>query len=767
MTWRNKTYCYFMYVCGSTTPGCNGVNETHYGHGLVATSDDGVHFEDTSAFNAEYQGVGWFKCMIHKVKDVDGKPMFVMDHGTSGAVTGPDSPNAKLPNDRGCPAGTSQCLRFLKSSDAVTWEYMYTLHPDSRWYKADKGGVSKGRWDHAYIQEDEKRGGYIAFPVATPAAPRPPAPGILRSSDGLNWTVEEPVVTDWSPKDPKSGVPVPITPAGFEIGGVERMPNGRYYMIGGGGPYGFGYSMFTLVSESTDVAGPYAPDPGAYRLSGQSKTMMSKSFNQALAAWARNYDTYPAAGSALISQYMVMPKTADIPAGQKSLAGGGHVWLLPFRKPVLDADGHMRLQHWEGNERMKGERIAGVAPTLTVTVTDPPDAPGPNPNANPNANTSEGRANAIGAGGRIKGTDISAAFIAGSEEWNHIQGVVVSGTLHIPPASTLSTTSAGAGASASATRSSTSSSSSSSSGSSVYSVGVAVQTTTTSVGCGGKQPCDAGPDIGYDRGGNDEHCFSVNDTYTAADCAAACEADPVCQAWTLISKPKTTPKPGPQPQPKQRRQHGRRQGTALGAATDVGAASGSSGMLPCQKGKPLTVPYCTLKAPFPSELIRPVPQATTGVATRALSNLRNRTSQATTAMLMDIVTAGSGSGSGSGSGGESGNSTRVWQAPGDAGEPKTLRDVSGPFGCGPNGKLCLPATTVTVKAGAELPFLLYARHGTLELYAGSPPMLVQTTVYGKYPQARGAVGFAVGGGSSGAQLEISGIEAWALNLAVH
>jgi hypothetical protein len=208
MTWNNKSYCYFMYVCGSTTTGCNSTNETHYGHGLVAASDDGVHFEDHSAFNAEYPGVVWDKCMIHKVKDVDGKPMFVMDHGTSGAVKGPDSPSANLPNDRGCPAGSSQCLRFLKSTDAVTWEYMYTLHPDIRWYKSDKG-VSKGRWDHAYIQEDTKRGGFIAFPVATPAAPRPPAPGILRSPDGLNWTVEEPVVTDWTSKG--------VTPAGFEV----------------------------------------------------------------------------------------------------------------------------------------------------------------------------------------------------------------------------------------------------------------------------------------------------------------------------------------------------------------------------------------------------------------------------------------------------------------------------------------------------------------------------------------------------------------------
>jgi hypothetical protein len=386
MTWEGKTYCYFMYVCGTGTPGC-ATNETHYGHGLVAVASDGVHFETHSAFNAEGGNVGWFKCMIHKVKDVGGKPMFVMDHGTSGAVTGPDDPKTPLPNDHGCPAGTSQCLRFLKSTDALNWEYMYTLHPDPKWYK-NTNGVSKGRWDHAYIQEDTgPTGGFIAFPVATPIGS--PAPGQLRSRDGLNWTVEAPTVVGFGD----------VVPTSFEIGGVERMENGRYYMIGGGsGPpkAGNSYSMWTLRSNGSEVAGPYAPDPQAYRLSGQDKGATAN-FGQALAAWSRNYDTYPK--GALISQYllritfrvckksrfyptagaqngattqfesqradilvyrsryMVMPHTEDCGA-QKSLAGGGHVWLLPLRQPRVDEAGHLRLGHWSGNDALKGDPIA-------------------------------------------------------------------------------------------------------------------------------------------------------------------------------------------------------------------------------------------------------------------------------------------------------------------------------------------------------------------------------------------------------------------------
>lgn len=527
------------------------MNETHYGHGLVATSIDGVHFEEHSAFNAEVGGVVWDKCMIHKVHDVDGKPMFVMDHGTAGPV--PDSPGARLPNDRGCPKGTKQCLRFLKSTDALNWEYMYTLHPDTRWYHSTGNPpVSDGRWDHAYIQEDLQRGGFIGFPVATPAPPHPPAPGILRSSDGLNWTVHEPVLTQWEA--------AAVDPAGFEIGGVERMPNGRYYMIGGGEAYGYGYSMFTLISNSTDVAGPYAPDPNAYRLSGQSKTMMAKSFNQALAAWSRNYDTYPKPGSALISQYMVMPHTPDIPMDQKSLAGGGHVWLLPFRQPILDEDDHLRLAHWDGNSKMKGDKIA-----IDDTITCSKDSD--------------------------SGLNIAVAFIEGSESWDHLTGVVISGLISVP----------GAGAT---------------------SVGVVVNTSAPQSRCE-QPPCDIGP-----------------------------QPD---QEWRA------------------------------------------------------------------------------------------------TAMLMDVEVSP-----------ESGNSTRVWEL--SAGN-KALKDLSGPFECGTAAEktTCLPATSVTVAPGQQFPFLLYCRHGTLELYAGEPLMLVQTSVYGIYPQARGRVGLAFEA-AMGTTLKASSLEAWKLDL---
>ena len=199
-----------------------------------------------------------------------------------------------------------------------------------------------------------------------------------------------------------------VVPTSFEIGGVEKMENGRYYMIGGGqGPPAAhnSYSMWTLRSEGDDVAGPYAPDPDAYRLSGQDRGA-TKNLGQALAAWSRNYDMYPQ--GALISQYMVMPHTPDVPAAQKSLGGGGHVWLLPLRQPRVDAGGHLRLGYWSGNDAINGHPLTLASASLAPT----------------------------GGSGHSAGPGVATAFIEGSEDWDHAKGIVLSGSLTAPTTGT-------------------------------------------------------------------------------------------------------------------------------------------------------------------------------------------------------------------------------------------------------------------------------------------------------------------------------------------
>ena len=241
------------------------------GHGLVAVANDGVHFESHSAFNAEYGDVGWFKPQAARIRDVNGYS-FVMNHGTSGDVTGPDDPAKSLPYSQGCPSGTSQCLRFLKSKDALHWKYMYTSHPNISLGYAAKGQVSTSRWDDAYMTEDTSRGGYVAFGTGTPTAG--PGASVLRSADGLTWLPAAPIVAHFSD--------VNVEATRFEVGGVEKMPDGRFYMlIGGSGPRDAhdSYSAWTLRTNGSDIAGPYSPDPKAYRVSGQSKGA-TKAFGQ-------------------------------------------------------------------------------------------------------------------------------------------------------------------------------------------------------------------------------------------------------------------------------------------------------------------------------------------------------------------------------------------------------------------------------------------------------------------------------------------------------
>ena len=159
---------------------------------------------------------------------------------------------------------------------------------------------------------------------------------------------------------------------------------------------------------------------------------------------------------------MVMPVTPEV-GRQRSLSGGGHVWLLPLREPSIDAQGHLRLGFWSGNEKLKGA-------SLDIAATLKPAA----------------------------GADV--AWIDGSETWDHATGVVVSGMLHTGASSQ---------------------------------VGFALETSKPPPPPE-PGPDDAGPDKGWDRGGNDYNCFAVNSTFTAADCAATCTADAKCMAWTTV-----------------------------------------------------------------------------------------------------------------------------------------------------------------------------------------------------------------------------------------
>jgi len=298
-----KYYAFMMY----NKDGLNGLDA---GHCFLATSEDGVHWNDHGIVNEERErerGCKFFKCFVGKCGD-----RFIMDHG----VARPEGQDT---------------LRFYESKDLENWTYLFSNHPDPRWY------VPTGRWDHMYIlpkQGNKSVDGYWGHPVATAKSDLPRGVGMMQSTDGRSWEVLPPAKVEWGD----------VPPRDLEWGGCERF-EGKYYLIGGTGNYvSNGYSMYVFVAD--DPRGAFRPQKKAYRLCGSSKENVSW-----LAVWCRGN------GELLISNYASMELGSRAP------------WMLPMRKPLVDKQGHLRLGWWKENERLKGNPVP-LAKNSVILDTD-------------------------------------------------------------------------------------------------------------------------------------------------------------------------------------------------------------------------------------------------------------------------------------------------------------------------------------------------------------------------------------------------------------
>jgi len=234
--------------------------------------------------------------------------------------------------------GKNDALRFLTSTDLKNWTVNSTNHPDPRWYH------TSGRWDHMYMSQDSVTGGFIGFPVSSPSESQTYAstwPGIQRSVDGIHWSVQAPLNVSWEG----------VNPTGIEEGGFERVKgrdgSHKYYLIGGGGgpgPVRMAYSMWVFASDKVD--GPYQPLVEGFRLSGG--TSQSSGLFGWLAAWCGPScdGTSDGTGSPLISNYITPGPNAR-----------ADVWMLPMRKPIVDAKGVLRLAYWDGNDALQAENF--------------------------------------------------------------------------------------------------------------------------------------------------------------------------------------------------------------------------------------------------------------------------------------------------------------------------------------------------------------------------------------------------------------------------
>ena len=442
--WRGKWYAHAMYQAP-------GLRTNEYLSGWLATSSDGCHWEDGGAVAPEHTGDQWWKGFVRQIKgdaaNLTDDALFIMNHGVDEEGKGNDA------------------LRFLTSTDLEHWTENSTSHPDKRWYNTG------GRWDHMYMSAlDDGSGGFIGFAVSSPTVPGFAGtwPGINRSPDGVRWTQHPPLNVSWGG----------VGATSIEEGGFEKLraPDGseKYYLIGGGGgPAGVGdaYSMWVFSSDKID--GPYSPLTAGFRLSGGSAGRLSGRFGW-LAAWC---GPNCGNGTPLISNY--------ITPGPNSRAD---VWMLPMRKPVIDAAGRLRLGYWEANDKLKGK------PLLLNTSSTSSTSSSTTSSTSTSASTSA-FAKCDGGGG----VGQSVVWLSGAlDESVHESGAILN--LTITASGPATAAAAGDGGS----------------------VGIALE-----------DLADRNYMMGTDLPGDDYQWFAVN--YTDPHlCKAACEADSSCQAWTYV-----------------------------------------------------------------------------------------------------------------------------------------------------------------------------------------------------------------------------------------
>ncbi len=280
--------------------------------GLIAVSDDGVHWRDGWIVTPEpFANVGnrYFKAFIAKLGD-----KFIMNHGVQRAN------------------GQQNILRFYESENLHDWSPLFNNNPDPQWYE------TAGRWDHMYMlpkDEDDSSVGYWGYPVATTTQGVPRAMGMMESIDGREWTILPPPEVQWGD----------LPEIDLEIGGCERIED-KYIIIGGQFRYlSTGYSMYILIGDNP--RGPFKPDAEMIRLCGTSSIACGWGVSF-LAAWCRGKN-----GEKLISNYI------SVPSG---------TWMLPLRKAIF-ADGHLRLGWWQENDKLKGKVIESATNDIVIKAT--------------------------------------------------------------------------------------------------------------------------------------------------------------------------------------------------------------------------------------------------------------------------------------------------------------------------------------------------------------------------------------------------------------
>ena len=288
-------------------------------HGVyLATSKDGVHFQEVGPVIEKQKDADWLGSGA--VWRAGGR--FIMNFSESRA---------------------HQSISFAESDDLIHWRRLgdeYRSNPDPRWYEVN-------RWDCIWPLPREG-GGFWGYLSANPwrrSTARPDgltyrSTGMLESMDGVRWAAIAPPVFEWG-KTPEM--------VNVEIGAVRRF-NDKYYMLAQtwgpypGGSYlgATGPGVYTFIGDTPK--GPFRPDTDAFRFLGNTHARTRSTH------FARFYET----PSEVLANHFLFTRSFK-------------AWLAPLKKVVVDAQGHLGLAYWPGNDAMKGKPIRVTSPgPLTV-----------------------------------------------------------------------------------------------------------------------------------------------------------------------------------------------------------------------------------------------------------------------------------------------------------------------------------------------------------------------------------------------------------------
>lgn len=281
----------------------------------LATSADGVRFEDQGIVLSKPEGAAWLG---------------------SGAV---------WPYEKGyvmnysLEIGGTQRICFAVSPDLRTWEPLEPagdFYPDKTLYR----DTQDGRWDCIW-PVPRAEGGYYGFFTANPLCADPldlPSVGCAESTDGIHWRAAAPPEFQWD------GPPIKVG----EVGAVEKL-DGAYYMLVGmnelePGMRGYGRAdlgdMGMYVFRADRLMGPYRLQPQNPRL------LVSKAYPDWIAQYFTRFYRLSDSGETLLCHQSL----------DRVSKGDHRFWLAPLKKAVV-LDGVLWMGWWPANDKLMGERI--------------------------------------------------------------------------------------------------------------------------------------------------------------------------------------------------------------------------------------------------------------------------------------------------------------------------------------------------------------------------------------------------------------------------